>query len=234
MSTRALLSLLAAVVVALSLAPAALADGDPASDVLLGENVFYPYSPQVSPSLQKTLNAETAAAKKAGFPLKVALIAAPVDLGVIPDLFGKPQKYADFLDQEISFQGKQPLLVVMKAGYGAQGVTAHVRADPVVDRPAGQRREQRPRQGRDRRRRQARRCRRPPDQRRPRGPRIVVRRRDQRDDDHPHHPDHRRPGDGRGARGGHAPAAAAGRAPGDLTAAARPAAGPGHAWAAAG
>ena len=138
MSTRALLPLLATVAVALSLAPAALADGDPASDVLLGENVFYPYSPQVSSSLQKTLNAETAAAKQAGFQLKVALIAGPVDLGVIPDLFGKPQKYADFLDQEISFQGKQPLLVVMKAGYGVQGVTPHVRSTlSSIAPPAG-------------------------------------------------------------------------------------------------
>jgi hypothetical protein len=55
--------------------------------------------------------------------LKVALIATPADLGVIPALFGKPQKYADFLDQEISFQGKQRLLVVMAAGYGVQGVS---------------------------------------------------------------------------------------------------------------
>jgi MYXO-CTERM domain-containing protein len=101
----------------------ALADGDPASDVLLGENVFYPYSPAVSPSVQKSLNATTAAAKRAGFPIKVALIASPVDLGVIPDLFGKPQKYAAFLDQEISFRGKQPLLVVMPAGYGVQGLS---------------------------------------------------------------------------------------------------------------
>ena len=106
------------------LAPAAArADGDPASDTLLGENVFYPYEPPVAASAQRTLNAETAAAKKAGFPLKVALIAAPTDLGVIPDLFGKPQQYADFLDQEISFQGKQPLLVVMAAGYGLQGLS---------------------------------------------------------------------------------------------------------------
>jgi hypothetical protein len=138
MHTRALLCLLATVVVALSLAPAALADGDPASDVLLGENVFYPYSPQVTPSLQKTLNAETAATKKAGFPLKVALIAGPVDLGVIPDLFGKPQKYADFLDQEISFQAKQPLLVVMPAGYGVSGVGAPATAAvPSLPKPAG-------------------------------------------------------------------------------------------------
>ena len=109
----------------MALAPAAaLADGDPASDVLLGENVFYPYSPHVSASAQKSLNALTAAAaKRAGLPIKVALIASPVDLGVIPDLFGKPQKYAEFLDQEISFRRKQPLLVVMPAGYGTQGLS---------------------------------------------------------------------------------------------------------------
>ena len=63
-----------------------------------------PTRPPVSPAIQKTLNAETAAASRAGFPIKVALIASPIDLGVIPDLFGKPQKYADFLDQEISFR----------------------------------------------------------------------------------------------------------------------------------
>ncbi|HEY3725974.1 MAG TPA: hypothetical protein VGL51_02295 [Solirubrobacteraceae bacterium] len=119
-----LLSILSAALLAAMLVPAvAAADGDPASDVLLGENVFYPYNPPVPRAVQRTLNAETAAAKRAGFPLKVALIASPIDLGVIPDLFGKPQKYADFLDQEISFQGKQPLLVVMAAGYGLQGVT---------------------------------------------------------------------------------------------------------------
>ncbi len=109
-------------ILVLALPAASLADGDPASDVLLGENVFYPYQPAVSPSLQKTLNEETAAAQRVKFPIKVALIASPVDLGVIPDLFGKPQQYADFLDQEISFQGKQPLLVVMSTGYGTAGM----------------------------------------------------------------------------------------------------------------
>jgi hypothetical protein len=117
---------------------AAAADGDPASDVLLGENVFYPYSPPTSPAIQKQLNAETAAAKQAHFPLKVALIGAPVDLGVIPSLFGQPQKYADFLDQEISFQTKQPLLVVMAAGYGLQGVDAKTKAAAAaLAKPAG-------------------------------------------------------------------------------------------------
>ena len=128
---------LAALLVGLG-ASLARADGDPASDVLLGENVFYPYTPPVSPALQKTLNRETAAAKAAGFPLKVALIASPVDLGVIPDLFGQPQRYAKFLDQEISFRGKQPLLVVMPAGYGVQGLNARANsAVASLAKPAG-------------------------------------------------------------------------------------------------
>jgi MYXO-CTERM domain-containing protein len=132
-------SAFAAVFLAAALLPeAALADGDPASDVLLGQNVFYPYAPPTSASVQKTLNAETTAAKKAGFPVKVALIGSPVDLGVIPDLFGKPQQYADFLDQEISFQGKQTLLVVMAAGYGTQGMNAAAtRAAATLPKPTG-------------------------------------------------------------------------------------------------
>jgi hypothetical protein len=119
--------------------PAAFADGDPASDVLLGESVFYPFTPTVSPTLQKTLNGETAAASRAHFPIKVALIGSPVDLGAIPTLFGKPQEYADFLDQEISFGGrKQPLLVVMHAGYGVSGLDpAATAAIAAVGKPSG-------------------------------------------------------------------------------------------------
>src|SRR2546421_373508 len=119
------------------IAGGALANGDPASDVLLGENVFYPYSPPVSATVEKTLNAETAAASRNRFPIKVALIASPVDLGVIPDLFGKPQQYAEFLDQEISFQRRQPLLVVMSTGFGIQGLDgAATAAAPSLPKPA--------------------------------------------------------------------------------------------------
>jgi hypothetical protein len=126
---RRLASLLATVILVGAVACAsALADGDPASDVLLGQNVYYPYSPPVPQGVQRTLNAETAAAKRAGLPIKVALIATAVDLGVIPELFGKPQDYAKFMDREISFQGTQPLLVVMPAGYGVQGVSAKAAA----------------------------------------------------------------------------------------------------------
>lgn len=85
--------------------------------------MFYPNSPPVSTSLQKTLNAETAAAARAHFPIKVALIDSPTDLGAIPSFYDKPQPYAHSLDQEISsIKAKQPLLVVMPDGYGVQAL----------------------------------------------------------------------------------------------------------------
>ena len=122
MATALLRTAVVAMFVALVVPAASLADADPASDVLLGASVFYPYSPPVSAPVEKALNAEVAAAAKHGFPIKVALIGSPVDLGAIPTLFGKPQQYANFLDQEISFASKQKLLVVMPAGIGVQGL----------------------------------------------------------------------------------------------------------------
>ena len=123
-----------------ALAPArARADGDPASDMLLAQSVFYPFSPAVAAGLQKTLNAEAAAANRAHFPLKIALIDSPVDLGAIPTLFGKPQQYATFLDQEISFANtKDLLLVVMPAGYGVAGLTPRATdAAASLPKPSG-------------------------------------------------------------------------------------------------
>jgi hypothetical protein len=92
--------------------------------MLVASSVFYPFSTPVSAGLQKTLNAEVAAARRAEFPLKVAMVDAPLDLGGIPALFGKPQRYAKFLDQELTFTGKPALLIVMPGGYGAAGLPA--------------------------------------------------------------------------------------------------------------
>jgi hypothetical protein len=110
---------------AMSACPAqGLADGDPASDVLLGQPVFYPYKPKVSPgreaALEKTVKAIASAA---GLHLKVAIIGAPEELGLVPHFFGHPQPYAEFLDREISFNQTQPLLVVMAAGFGVVPTT---------------------------------------------------------------------------------------------------------------
>jgi hypothetical protein len=133
---------LTVLVAALPCCPEARADADPASDVLVGASVFYPYGAPVSSSLQKALGAETAAAARAGFPIKVALIASPVDLGALTSLFGKPQQYANFLDQEFGFLSNPhpPLLVVMPNGYGVSGLPrAATAAAPSLTRPSGRR-----------------------------------------------------------------------------------------------
>jgi hypothetical protein len=98
--------------------PAARADADPASDILLGSPVFYPYQPVVSPSLQHELERTLSKLRAKGFNLKVAIIGSAPDLGAVANLFGRPQAYATFLDQEISFNKPQPLLVVMPNGFG--------------------------------------------------------------------------------------------------------------------
>ena len=139
---RAIAWITAVAVVTATVAPASvLADGDPASDELIGANVFYPFSPPVAAGLRNTLNSETAAAGRVHFPIKVALIASPADLGAIPSLFAKPQQYANFLDQEISLAGtKTLLLVVMPNGYGVQGLNhPATEAATTLKPPAGSR-----------------------------------------------------------------------------------------------
>jgi hypothetical protein len=132
-----LVAALAVALAALTAPGPARGDADPASDVLLVQRVFYPYQPAVPPGLQRTLNGEVAAAARAHFPIKVALLASRTDLGAIAELFGHPQRYAAFLDQEISFGGPQPLLVVMPNGYGVRGVArAAAAVVPELAKPA--------------------------------------------------------------------------------------------------
>lgn len=96
----------------------ALADGDPASDVLLAQNAYYPYQPTVSHGLEATLDKLLSSAERSHLPLKVAVIGSTGDLGVVPSFFGHPQAYAQFLEREISFNDRPRLLVVMPAGFG--------------------------------------------------------------------------------------------------------------------
>jgi hypothetical protein len=93
-------------------------DADPASDILLGSPAFFPYQPPVPPSLQNQLINELGQLRQKGLNLKVAIIERPLDLGAIPNMFGHPQAYAQFLDREISFNQAQPLLVAMPDGFG--------------------------------------------------------------------------------------------------------------------
>jgi hypothetical protein len=118
---RGLLVLIVAVSAWVAAAAPALADGDPASDVLLYQSAFFPYAAPSSGAKVDLLSA-VAAAKKTGFPIRVAVIQATQDLGADPELFGKPQLYARFLDSELlSADYLGVLIVVMPQGFGIAG-----------------------------------------------------------------------------------------------------------------
>jgi len=119
-SRRALLVLLLVLAGCSVRAAAAAADADPASDVLLVQNAFFPYQPSVPPALTKAVDQALTEIHATGLKLKVAIIDSPVDLGGIPELFGQVARYGAFLEREISYQGPQPLLVVMPDGLSLQ------------------------------------------------------------------------------------------------------------------
>ena len=121
-----------------SMAPAALADGDPASDVLLYQQAFFPYA-SPSPAAKAELLGAVAAAKRAGFTVRVAVIQSRRDLGADPELFAKPQLYAKFLDAELrSARYLGALVVVMPQGFGvAAGGTLTHNGTRYTPRPAG-------------------------------------------------------------------------------------------------
>jgi cytochrome oxidase Cu insertion factor (SCO1/SenC/PrrC family) len=118
----------------------ARADGDPASDFLLSQQVFVLLQAGGTPPAQKALTEVVASANKAGFPIRVAVISSEYDLGSVSVLWKKPQTYARFLGIELSLAYKGPLLVAMPNGFGfnwpghstaaAYGVLAKVKAPP--------------------------------------------------------------------------------------------------------
>jgi hypothetical protein len=98
--------------------PAARADGDPASDYLITQDVFLPLDRTVPADAERRLLALVQESRDKGYVVKVALIASRTDLGAVTALWRKPQPYADFLGQELYYLYRGPLLVVMPNGYG--------------------------------------------------------------------------------------------------------------------
>jgi hypothetical protein len=118
---------------ALIAAPAALADGDPASDVLVDYYLFNPVDSGISQSSQARLEAVLKASKDAGFPIRVALIASQSDLGTATVLWNEnPKHYAQYLGIELEDQAPGQVLVVMPKGFGLYGRTS----GPDAVRPA--------------------------------------------------------------------------------------------------
>ncbi len=96
----------------------ARADGDPGSDVLVYQNLFVAADANVSVPQQLALGNLLTAAKAAGFPVRVAIVSQPGDLGAITALWRKPAAYANFLGTELSLAYTGRLLIVMPDGFG--------------------------------------------------------------------------------------------------------------------
>lgn len=108
----------AVVLLAASAAQIARADGDPASDYLLGQKVFLPFDAKFPAKQSAQLTGLVDAANKAGFKIRVAVIWSDYDMGSVTSLYRRPKTYAKFLGLEIGFVYKQRLLVVMPNGFG--------------------------------------------------------------------------------------------------------------------
>jgi cytochrome oxidase Cu insertion factor (SCO1/SenC/PrrC family) len=137
MVPRAVLAVALTVLAICALSPAARADGDPGSDVLVYQNLFVAADSNISVAQQVELGDLLTSASRDGFTIRVAIIATPADLGAITQLWRKPASYASFLGIELSLAYSQRLLVVMPDGFGFnwQGHSAAA-ADQVLGKIA--------------------------------------------------------------------------------------------------
>jgi hypothetical protein len=107
---------------ALGGAPPALADGDPASDVLVNTTLFNPIDSGIPFSTVDRLEGVLDLSAKAGFPIRVAIINSATDLGTVTSLWGKPPyEYAEYLWEELRNLYDGQILVVMPNGFGLWG-----------------------------------------------------------------------------------------------------------------
>jgi cytochrome oxidase Cu insertion factor (SCO1/SenC/PrrC family)/thiol-disulfide isomerase/thioredoxin len=109
-----------------ALPAAALADGDPGSDVLLDQNLFAPWDANLTTAQQLQLGNLLDATARAGAPLRVAIIAHRDDLGTVTALWQQPATYAKYLGTELSLAYRGRLLIVMPGGVGV-----YWRSDPA-------------------------------------------------------------------------------------------------------
>ena len=126
---------------ALCAAGTALADGDPASDVLVSDPLFLPWDAGVSTASAARLTGTVESASAHGFPIRVALIASQSDLGTVTSLWGEPADYASYLGTELSLDYHGDVLVAMPDGFGLYSdnrLPPAVRADVEGLRPPGQ------------------------------------------------------------------------------------------------
>lgn len=125
------LAVASTIVVAAAFASLANADGDPASDILPTDSIYFPVAAP-SPDAQGALTSAVNAVYSGGDRVKVAVISSADDLGAIPSLMNKPDDYAKFLGQELMGFYVGPLLIVMPNGWGVYDGGRSVSAENTV------------------------------------------------------------------------------------------------------
>jgi hypothetical protein len=90
--------------------------------VLASQPLFLPADGGFSPAQAAQLSGLLSSAQRNGFPIRVALIATPADLGSVSALWRMPAGYAEFLGKELPLVFHGTLLVVMPNGFGVSGV----------------------------------------------------------------------------------------------------------------
>jgi hypothetical protein len=128
---RKVLAVFAALLAAATTASLVRADGDPASDVLPTDSVYFPINTP-SQDAQAALTSAVNAVYSNGNRVRVAVIATAEDLGAIPSLMNKPDDYAKFLGQELQGFYVGPLLIVMPSGWGVYDGGRSVSAENSV------------------------------------------------------------------------------------------------------
>jgi hypothetical protein len=127
-----LLVLLATLAVALP-PTGALADGDPASDVLIANTLYTPVAQKISPPVLRQLQGTIEQANAGGFEVRVALILDRTDLGAVPQLFGHPVKYVKLLSAELFYAWKGAIIAVQPSGIGVQNIDPLSPAQSLAD-----------------------------------------------------------------------------------------------------
>ncbi len=107
--------------------PHAYADGDPASDVLASQRLFLPTDANVPSRERLELSALLTQSSNKGYPLRVAIIGSPGDLGSVTAFWHQPEAYARFLGGELALIYHGTVLVVMPDGSGSDVTAAGTR-----------------------------------------------------------------------------------------------------------
>lgn len=118
-------------ILSVTAAASAAQDDNPVRFALRNGDTYYPRDP-VSLDASRRLARLLGSARREGPPVKVAMIAEPVDLGPLEEYFGHPQQYADRLyeesrDPETGEPPRAPMIIVMPAGFGTRNVRASAR-----------------------------------------------------------------------------------------------------------